>query len=90
MELSRLSRKEIINLHDGARLGYVGDSDLVIDGASGCIQSIIIFPKGSGLQFSRSSRELVIPWDSVKKIGEEVLIVDIAPDRHTRKYGCHE
>jgi YlmC/YmxH family sporulation protein len=88
LELSRLSRKEIINLHDGARLGYIGDSDLVIDGASGSIQSIIIFPKG--LQFGKSSRELIIPWESVKKIGEEVLIVDIAPDRHTRKYGCHE
>jgi len=90
LELSRLSRKEIINLHDGARLGYVGDSDLVIDGTSGSIQSIIIFPKGLGLQFGKSSRELIIPWESVKKIGEEVLIVDIAPERHSRKYGCRE
>ncbi len=90
MELSRLSRKEIINLHDGARLGYVGDSDLVIDGDSGSIQSIIIMPKGLGLQFGRPARELIIPWQSVKKIGDEVLIVDIAHDRHVRKYGCNE
>ena len=90
MELSRLSRKEIINLHDGARLGYVGDSDLIIDDQTGNIESIIISPKGMK---ARLSRELVIPWTSIKKIGDEVLIVDIAPDRTSRKRGeyiCHE
>lgn len=89
MELSRLSRKEIINLHDGSRLGYVGESDLIIDAATGCIESIIIFPRGSGLKF-KQGREIVVPWNHVKKIGEEVLIVDISPDRHVRRYNCHE
>lgn len=89
MELSRLSRKEIINLHDGSRLGYVGESDLVIDDNTGHIESIIIIPKGMGLKL-RQVRELVIPWTSIKKIGEEVLIVDIAPERNYRKYPCHE
>lgn len=88
MELSRLSRKEIINLHDGSRLGYVGDSDLVIDAQTGSIQSIIIVPRGMKL---RATRELAIPWSSIKKIGDEVLIVDIAPERTVgRKYSCHE
>lgn len=82
MELSRLSRKEIINLHDGARLGFVGDSDLIIDHQTGNIESIIISPKGMK---SRMTRELVIPWAAIKKIGDEVLIVDISPERTTRK-----
>ncbi|MDW7651033.1 MAG: YlmC/YmxH family sporulation protein [Bacillota bacterium] len=89
MELSRLSRKEIINLHDGSRLGYVGESDLVINDRTGDIESIIIMPKGVGMKM-RSVRELVIPWSSIKKIGEEVLIVDISSDRTSRKYTCHE
>ncbi|EEG76790.1 YlmC/YmxH family sporulation protein [Dethiobacter alkaliphilus] len=83
MELSRLSRKEIINLHDGARLGFVGDSDLIIDDETGSIKSIIISPKGMK---PRSGRELVIPWTSIKKIGDEVMIVDISPERSSRKH----
>ncbi|MBS4022402.1 MAG: YlmC/YmxH family sporulation protein [Dethiobacter sp.] len=86
MEMSRLSRKEIINIYDGARLGYVGESDLVIDSESGIIKAIIIVQKGLGMKMGRSSRELVIPWDSVKKIGEEVLIVDLSPARATRHH----
>lgn len=87
MELSQLSRKEIINLHDGSRLGYVGDSDLVIDDLSGYIQSIIIYPKGIAGK-NAANRELVIPWDAVKKIGEEILVVDVAPE--TRKHMRYE
>jgi YlmC/YmxH family sporulation protein len=87
MELSRLSRKEIINLYDGSRLGYVGDSDLEIDCRTGQIQSIILMPRGMKM---RTPRELVIPWNAIKKIGDEVLIVDLTPERSHRKYSSHE
>ncbi|HZK23763.1 MAG TPA: YlmC/YmxH family sporulation protein [Oscillospiraceae bacterium] len=89
MELSQLSRKEIINLHDGSRLGFVGDSDLVIDDQSGYIQAIIIYAKGGAGKVT-NARELVIPWEAVKIIGEEVLVVDIAPDHGSRKYSRYE
>lgn len=89
MELSRFARKEIINLYDGARLGYIGESDLVIDDASGRIEAIIVFPKGAGPKFGRG-REMVIPWEAVKKIGEELLIVDISPGRAPRRLTCDE
>lgn len=90
MELSRLSRKEIINLYDGARLGYVGESDLVIDASTGAIKSMIITTRAVGLKMSRGMRELVIPWEAVKKIGAEVLIVDISPARVLRRSDCNE
>ncbi|MBS3887330.1 MAG: YlmC/YmxH family sporulation protein [Dethiobacter sp.] len=82
MELSQLSKKEIINLYDGSRLGYVADSDLVIDEATGDIQSIIIVPRGAKL---RGVRELSIPWAAIKKIGEEVLIVELSPERNVSR-----
>jgi YlmC/YmxH family sporulation protein len=90
LELSRLSRKEIINLYDGARLGYVGESDLVIDASTGAIKSMIITTRAIGLKMSRGMRELVIPWEAVKKIGAEVLIVDISPARVLRRSDCNE
>lgn len=89
MELSQLSRKEIINLHDGSRLGFVGDSDLVIDDQSGYIQAIIIYAKGVTGKVA-NARELIIPWEAVKTIGEEILVVDIAPEQGARKYSRYE
>lgn len=78
MELSRLSRREIINLYDGARLGFIGEADLVIDEKSGEIKAIIVAPRGLSLKFSRS-KEMFIPWTAVKKIGDEVMIIDLSP-----------
>jgi len=78
MRLSDLVGKEIINIVDGARLGVVGDSDVVIDIETGCIQSIILPNRGNFLSFWASDRQhLVIPWPAVKKIGSEVIIVEL-------------
>jgi len=82
MELSQLLKKEIINLHDGSRLGHVADSDLIIDEATGHIHSIIIVPRCAKL---RGVREISIPWAAIKKIGEEVLIVELAPERNVSR-----
>ncbi len=90
MELSRLSRKEIINLYDGSRLGYVGEADLVIDAATGAIKSMVITPRAVGLKMSRGIRELVVPWEAVRKIGDEVMIVEISPVRALRRPECNE
>lgn len=81
MLLSDLAGKEIINLYDGAKLGLVGDADLDIS-PEGAVEAIILTPRGGFSAFwsSRGSRErenLVIPWRTIKKIGEEVIIIDL-------------
>ncbi|NLO96605.1 MAG: YlmC/YmxH family sporulation protein [Peptococcaceae bacterium] len=81
MLLSEISGKEIINLHDGAKLGLVGDSDIKIN-ANGKIEALIISSRSVYSRFFNrgSERELdtvVIPWKAIKKIGNEVIIVDI-------------
>lgn len=81
MLLSDLSGKEIINLHDGAKLGLVGDADLDIS-LNGAVEAIILTSRGgiSGFWSSRGDREretLVIPWQTIKKVGSEVIIIDL-------------
>ena len=73
MRLSELAGKKIINLYDGEIVCSAGDSDLLIDGASGLITEILI-PPGRGGGASR--RPLRIPWSAVRKIGPEVIVVD--------------
>ncbi|NLK52218.1 MAG: YlmC/YmxH family sporulation protein [Syntrophomonadaceae bacterium] len=77
MRLSELIGKEIVNLYDGGRLGTVGDSDLVIDLASGRVESLILPGRHTLLSFWGDQQQMIIPWEAVKKIGSEVIIVDL-------------
>ena len=81
MLLSDLAGKEIINLHDGAKLGLVGDADIDIS-TNGKIEAIILASRGgfSGFWGSRGDRDrdqMVIPWQTIKKVGSEVIIIDL-------------
>lgn len=71
----QLREKEIINICDGACLGRI--SDLELDDCTGQICSIVVPgpPKLFGL--IRNSEELVIPFCSIQKIGDDVILVDI-------------
>jgi YlmC/YmxH family sporulation protein len=71
-----LSAKELVNLHDGSKLTAGGVYDIVIDEQTGRLQSLLI-EKRSFLGM-RSGDELVIPWSSVKRIGDDVIILDQA------------
>ena len=78
MRLSELVGKKIINLSDGDILGTVGDSDLIIDTEDGTIKSLIIpYRAGSKLVMRGEKKEFSIPWDSIRKIGAEVLVVEV-------------
>jgi len=77
MRLSYLSGKEVINLSDGARLGVIDDCELTFDIATGCIHKIIL-PNRNGLfSFFSENHTAAIPWKSIRRIGEEVIIVDM-------------
>ena len=70
-----LRRKEVINLRDGARLGCI--CDLEIDICSGMIRSIVVPGPPRLFGLLRSDEELVIPFNRITKIGDDVILVDI-------------
>lgn len=74
MRYSGLTGKEIIDVEQGARLGVVNDTDLVIDTEAGTVTAIVV-PYRNG-PFGRG--ELVVPWRGIKKIGVDLIIVDLA------------
>lgn len=67
--------KEVINIKDGKRLGYV--QDVTADLKSGNITSIIV--PGSSKFFTNifSNNDITIPWTSIKCISDELILVDI-------------
>ena len=68
-------QKEVINVCDGFRFGYV--NDLVIDVSCGRITDIIIpVQTKNGLFYSRE-KEYKIPWCSICRVGKDIILVEV-------------
>ncbi len=79
--MSDFSCKEIININNGCRFGNV--SDVVFDMEIGSITALIVPAKRDGVGFFERSYEYEIPWDKVKRIGDDYIFVDFeAPPRN--------
>lgn len=74
MRMSELASKDIINLTNGGKLGSLGDCDLLIDPQTGAIEAIVVPGRG---RINRGQR-LEIPWAAIRRVGPEVMIVDLA------------
>ena len=72
--IEELQYKEVIDIADGARYGFVGDVEL--DTKNGSIESIIV--RGRSRCFGLLGREpdIVFPWEAVRRFGEDIILVD--------------
>lgn len=77
IRLSDLEGKEVINIIDGAKLGIIGEADMVIDILTGEIQSIILPRKNNVFSLWVDRQHMIIPWQAIKRIGNEVVIVEL-------------
>ena len=71
-----LRSKEVVNSTDGKRLGKI--TDLVFSLQTGLIKGIVTPYNKRGL-FGKN-QDIFIPWRCVKKIGEDVILVNINED----------
>ena len=67
--------KEVININDGKRLGFV--QDVTADLESGVITSIIVPGNSKLLNMFSGNNDIVIPWQNIKCIGDDVILVEI-------------
>ena len=67
--------KEVINIKDGRRLGYV--QDVCADLETGTITSIIVPGSNKILNMFSTSNDIVIPWQQIKCIGDDIILVDV-------------
>ena len=67
--------KEVINITDARRLGFV--QDVTADFQSGTITSIIVPGNAKLFNIFSSSNDIVIPWEKIRCIGEDIILVEI-------------
>ena len=66
--------KEVVNITDGKRLGFV--QDVCADLESGVITSIIVPGSNKFLYIFSQNNDIVIPWQNIKCIGDDLILVD--------------
>lgn len=67
--------KEVINITDGRRMGFV--QDVCADLETGKITSIIVPGSNKILGMFSTSNDIVIQWQNIKCIGDDVILVEI-------------
>ena len=73
-KVSDLRSKEIINVNDGMRFGYVNDVEL--DTVSGKIIAIVVPGDYKFFGMFGKGEDFIIPWESIKRIGDDIILVD--------------
>ena len=73
--ISDLRHKDIINSNDGKRLGFIKDFEMDI--VEGRITAIILPGENRMFSFFGKGDDLVVGWEQVKKIGVDVVLVDL-------------
>lgn len=82
-KFSDLQEKEVINICDGRRLGFV--CDLELDLHTGKICGLIVPEDGNKWNIFCKSRYYYVPWRCIKRIGDDIILVEVDPEEICRE-----
>ncbi|MFW6305997.1 MAG: YlmC/YmxH family sporulation protein [Bacillota bacterium] len=79
MKNSELRLMDVIDIKRGKKLGYIDDVDIEVE--NGRIKAFVV-PTNQNrlLNFFLKKNQLVINWNEIKKIGEDVILVELKED----------
>ena len=77
MTLRDLSAKDVIQLKTGENLGRI--DDVVFDEHGGQLQSVILRGRAHCFGLLGCDDDLILPWESIRTIGTDVIMVDAGP-----------
>lgn len=72
--ISELKTKEVINISDGARLGFISDVEVNLE--EGKITAITVPGAYRLMGFLGKDDDVIIKWENIKKIGDDIIIIE--------------
>ncbi len=73
--LTDLQNKEVVNVIDGTRLGFV--DDIQMDTEKSSIIALVIYGRSRLLGFLGKDNDIVIKCDEIELVGEDIILVSI-------------
>lgn len=80
-----LRRKEVINQRNGYRIGFVDDLEINTKNAEIC--ALIIYGRLRCFGILGREDDCVIPWQNIKLIGEDTILVDFSYSGRKKRKG---
>ena len=77
IRLSTLIGKNVVNIYDGIRLGTIYEPVVALDEVTGVLEALYLGGRNGITGNWSEKNSLVIPWQNIHKIGQEVVIVDM-------------
>ena len=77
--------KEVININDGARLGYVSDLEFRLP--EGQILGAVVQTPGWFFGLFGRGEEFFIPWDAIRQMGDDIILIEKSVARPPVKPG---
>ena len=78
-----LRKKEVINANNGCRIGFV--DDLEVDTKCARIVALIVYGRPRFFGLFGKSDDCYIPWEKIRLIGEDAILVDYSVQKMTNK-----
>jgi YlmC/YmxH family sporulation protein len=72
--IGELCRKEVIDVMDGSRYGYVGDAE--IDLETGQVRALVVPGRLRLLGLLGREEDHIFPWAAIKRLGEDIILVE--------------
>ena len=79
--ISELQYKEVVDITNGTRYGFIGDLEL--DADTGKILNVIIAGKSRCFGLLGRDSDIIFPWSAIKRIGADIILVET--DTQTQK-----
>lgn len=77
MTLQDLSEKDVIQIKTGENLGRI--DDVIFDEGTARLQSVVLRGRSHLFGLMGYDEDLIIPWEALKNIGTDVIMVDAEP-----------
>ena len=84
--ISDMHNKEVINVCDGTRLGYV--DDLEVDTCTAQITALVIYGRNRLLGLLGRESDIIIQWKDIEVVGDETILVNFACPAGSCKTSC--
>ena len=78
-----MRNKEVISVSDGTKIGWVCDVEMETNTAS--LTALVIYGRARFFGLLGREEDIVIPWERVRLIGDDTVLVDFAARLPTRR-----
>ena len=78
--IADMRNKEVVNVKDGTKLGYI--DDIEFDTVTAELTALVVYGKAHFFGLFGREEDIVITWQDIEVIGEDTVLVSFDSIRH--------